>query len=639
MRTVAVKILMLDRNYLIDRRIVLEAKSLISAGHEVVLAALRKENDPFIEKIDTLKVIRFFPTESAKNTSKDIIEINDDDSLNTNEKIKLLRLKIYHLCQKRVENRIRKLIKNPKLVKLVFYLFYPTIAVENLPSAKLPQFIKLPLTFFYTFLTFSPRKIMDLLKKTYEKIIESKNSFTSFIAEDIDHNSRIRILRQKLIFLQQQRNEILMINIIKNPKIARLFSYTLYPSIAVERLPYTQLPKNIKTPLMIFYSFLTLSPKKIVSLVKFIVVNAKNRIQLQFLSKRTASSKEQLTYEQRSASKELFSEYWSQEVVSAIEKFIYFPDVIHAHDYPSLPVGVALGAYLKRPVIYDAHELYSYQPGIPKILAKKILKEEGELVKQCVNIVVVNKDQAAIMQKDFNFNYFTTVTNATEEPAGFDINKKYDLIREKTGIPQSHKILLFQGGINRLRKIDLLLEGVAQVPDNVHMAFLTYGMEIPEFKELARKLGIRHRTHFLEPVPSGEIVYWAASADVGIMPYQPLDQNTTLSLPNKMYEFIAAGVPMIASIGLVNVRKIIEGEGFGVLRDLRVAEDYAAAIREMFDETLGGCTRFRNSLLKRREAYMWKNEEKALLDLYRDLNEQSTISKNYTVQHKELQQC
>ena len=127
------------------------------------------------------------------------------------------------------------------------------------------------------------------------------------------------------------------------------------------------------------------------------------------------------------------------------------------------------------------------------------------------------------------------------------------------------------------------------------MVFLTYKKEVPEFKALAKKLGIEHRTHFIDPGPWDEMVYRAASADVGMMPYHPHDMNTTIASPNKMYEFITAAVPMIAHQGLVNVHRILQEEGFGVTRVLDAPQDYAAAIMEVFDEKLGGAQRFRET--------------------------------------------
>jgi glycosyltransferase involved in cell wall biosynthesis len=251
---------------------------------------------------------------------------------------------------------------------------------------------------------------------------------------------------------------------------------------------------------------------------------------------------------------------------------------VHVHDLPVLPLGSFLKKRLGVKLVYDAHELYSYQPGLSKQRAESLFAMEKQFISTADLVVLINDDQAEVMQKDFGRFPFVSLTNATKPPPGFDRSKKYNVIREKCGIPAEEPVLLFQGGVNRLRKIHLLIEGVAKAKSAPHMVFLTWGGEIEEFKLLAKELGIQTRCHFMPPIPWDEMVYWAASADLGVMPYQADDLNTKLSMPNKMYEFIVAGTPMVGSEKLVNVNKIVGGNGFGALANLVHAEDYAAII-------------------------------------------------------------
>ena len=102
------------------------------------------------------------------------------------------------------------------------------------------------------------------------------------------------------------------------------------------------------------------------------------------------------------------------------------------------------------------------------------------------------------------------------------------------------------------------------------------------------------------------------------MPYQGTDQNTIISNPNKMYEFIAAGVPMIGSTELINVRKVVETEGFGVLEKFSEVSDYTRAIDRMFDPELGGSERFRDNLIKKHSPYLWDYQAMDVMKLYQD---------------------
>jgi len=307
---------------------------------------------------------------------------------------------------------------------------------------------------------------------------------------------------------------------------------------------------------------------------------------------------------------------------------VYKPDIVTANDFPTLRAALTIKNLTGAPVIYDAHELYSYQPNVEPILARRIFAEEIKLMKMIDGLIVMNESQARITERDFGYKgQYAVCTNATNRPKNFDVTKRYDLFRKKLPIPPNHKIMLFQGGVNIPRRIDYLLRGLSKARrGDIHMVFLTWGQEVPDFKEMAIELGIKNRVHFLPFVDWDEVLFYAASADCGFMPYQATDQNTAISSPNKMYEFIMAGTPMIGSSDLYYVNKIVGGEGFGVVRPLRSDIDYALAIEEMFDEKLGGPNRFRQALIDKSEQYKWDIEVQEALAMYNTIFSSSKVT-------------
>jgi glycosyltransferase involved in cell wall biosynthesis len=309
---------------------------------------------------------------------------------------------------------------------------------------------------------------------------------------------------------------------------------------------------------------------------------------------------------------------WERKILD-FESELQKIDVVHVHDLPALRLGALVSARRGIPLIYDAHELYSYQPGIEGKRKEELLGTEHALIGCCSRVVVINAEQAAIMQRDHGAGPYTALTNATTQPAGFDIRKRYTIVRDRLGLQDGTPTMLFMGSVSRARKIDQLLEGIALSRFPVHAIFLAWGPELEEFEALAFKLGIQTRVHFLAPVPWSEIVYWAASVDVGVMPYQAHDLNTSISSPNKMYEFIAAGTPMIGSTELVNVARVVGDGGFGVLVPFRKAEDYARAIDVMFDPDQGGPDRFRPALIANAEKYLWQSQSREFAEMYRQL--------------------
>jgi len=368
------------------------------------------------------------------------------------------------------------------------------------------------------------------------------------------------------------------------------------PDVALELLPHMTLPSMFRASLRIFYSGLNAVAK----------IGEARRAPDDFLSEPIYSAAG------------VALDNWDKSVVRYAER-IWKPDLVVANDFPTLRAALEIKRRLRCSVILDAHELYSYQPNVPHSTAKQIFREERVLVRKLDGLILINQEHRKVVDRDSPFRgRIALCPNATTQPANFDIHQRYDRIRQKAPIPHDHKIMLFQGGVNRARRIDYLLQGLAQARNRkVHQVFLTFGQEVEEFKEYARELGIAGRVHFLPFVPWDEVLFWAASADCGVMPYQATDQNTAISSPNKMYEFIAAGTPMIGSSDLVNVHKIISSEGFGVSRQLRTVADYAEAIDTMFDEKLGGAERFRQNLIERHTKYLWHNEVGGVIELYR----------------------
>lgn len=313
-------------------------------------------------------------------------------------------------------------------------------------------------------------------------------------------------------------------------------------------------------------------------------------------------------------------DYWDKMTTRYAET-AWTPDIVCANDYPALRAAVEIKRRLGASLVFDAHELYSYQPGVPHAAAKAIFREERVLLGHVDGLILVNEQHRQIVDRDSPYSGpIALCSNATNAPLDFDIRKRYNWIRRKAPIPADHRIMLFQGGVNVQRRIDFLLKGLAAARSRkVHQVFLTFGLEIEEFKRLADELGIAGRVHFLPFVPWEEVLFWTASADCGVMPYQATDQNTAISSPNKMYEFILAGTPMIGSSDLVNVQKIVAGEGFGVTLPLRSVADYAEAIDLMFDEQLGGPERFRPALIAKADRYSWDAQIGGVVALYRQL--------------------
>jgi len=316
---------------------------------------------------------------------------------------------------------------------------------------------------------------------------------------------------------------------------------------------------------------------------------------------------------------------WGERAIAHLRKTKF--DVIHVHDLPALPFGFQIKKEFGKKLVYDAHELYAHLPGLSQAAQTRLKSLESRFIHEADHVVVINEEQAALMVEAYGLFPYTCLTNATKAPDNFDPLGKHDALRKKFSIPESSKILFFQGVINRVRKIDVLLQGVALSKSKPHIVFLTWGaQEIAEFRGFARDLGIESRVHFHEPVSWEKVIEIAASSDVGVMPYQAKDLNTKISSPNKMYEFIMAGVPMLGSAELVNVKKTVGDLGLGIVAELKEPEDYAAAIDAMLIPNDSNWKKAKANILRVRDQFTWKALSKDFVNFYERLSESSSES-------------
>lgn len=297
------------------------------------------------------------------------------------------------------------------------------------------------------------------------------------------------------------------------------------------------------------------------------------------------------------------------------------PDFVHAHDLPNLRLGLEVAKQHLVPVVYDAHELYPQQYFSDKTHKSKFAELERQLIGNTDAVIAVNKQCEEVLRQTYTeLSDVVILSNATEMPKDFDPTKKERLWHQEFNLDPAVKLMVFQGGINPVRNIDSLVRAMTQIPDNIHVGFITFKKDIAYYKELSAQLGIEHRIHYVLEIPWDEVIHWLAAADVGMMPYQANNLNAKISSPNKLFEFVVAGLPIIGSSDLVNVKEAVDRYGLGVCRPLGDDATYVDAIQAMFDETQGGVERFIPNVLAVRHLFSWDNEAPRLLDLYTRLD-------------------
>jgi glycosyltransferase involved in cell wall biosynthesis len=298
-------------------------------------------------------------------------------------------------------------------------------------------------------------------------------------------------------------------------------------------------------------------------------------------------------------------------------------DIWHAHDLPSL-VAIAPAISLGVPVIYDSHELFlevgaaSRLPGVARALLRRY---ERHLVARVAAVVTVNESLARILRHRYRPKRLVVVYNA---PARWDPPaERPERLRQALGLGLDVPVALYHGGLAPDRGLVPLAEAML-VPglERAHLAYVGFGVLTDELVALSREPRYGGRIHVLPAVSQEGLPEWVASADAGVMPIQGSPLSHRLSTPNKLFECLAVGTPVVVS-DFPDMRGIVVDDPDGPLGETCDPTDPVSigeSIRRIVDLDPAAYADLRRRCLKAaHERWNWETEAEKLVALYEDM--------------------
>jgi glycosyltransferase involved in cell wall biosynthesis len=259
------------------------------------------------------------------------------------------------------------------------------------------------------------------------------------------------------------------------------------------------------------------------------------------------------------------------------------PDVIHAHDSDALGPVAAAARELGIGFVYDAHELWLGRPRRGRGRLYFALNQlwfgwvERRLIPRAAAWMTVSAPIARHLERRYGVGPVRLVPNYPElDDVATDGRSLRDL-PAAASIPPDAPLILYLGGLMAGRGIENLVAAIRLVAVDAHLVLLGAGGQAPELVALAARLGLSNRVHIADPVPQREVVAIASTADVGVSPIVPSFRSYRYSLPNKLFQYMAAGIPVVAS-DFPQVREVIEVNGAGVCVDTTDQRAIARAI-------------------------------------------------------------
>jgi len=294
-------------------------------------------------------------------------------------------------------------------------------------------------------------------------------------------------------------------------------------------------------------------------------------------------------------------------------------ELVWANDLPALLPGVKLKAKLGARLVYDSHEIFTetlnqYLPvgapgargvgfrGLLSFMRTTGRRVEQKLVKRVDRFLTVNRSLAEHFAERYGIPTPGVLMNCP--PRGWGDVEPAVNFRQEYGWAPDDRVLLYQGMLNEGRGLEPLLHAVARVPAPARLVILGAGPLRPHLLDLVDTLRLRQKVRFHDAVPYDRLAGYTVAADYGVALLEGINLSKRLAAPNKLFEYLHAGLPVLCS-DRPEMRRVLERYPAGVL----AGEDpiaIAGAMRRLFEAERPD--EFRRQAAAAAAEYCWENQ-------------------------------
>lgn len=292
------------------------------------------------------------------------------------------------------------------------------------------------------------------------------------------------------------------------------------------------------------------------------------------------------------------------------------PDAYHCHDQNTVLAGQLARRRSPARLIYDAHELYPHRNRPHPRWWKPGLFEIGDRFssRRSDAVITVNQSIAEHMERRYGIDRVDVVMNIPDVQSGASDGADVLDIRH---IPSPR--LFYCGNVTFNRGLEESVRALVHLPEAALVVVgQARGGYDDELRALAASLGVGDRVHIFPPVRHEHVVRVAAQADVGLVMIKPSCLSYEYALPNKLFECLHAGLPVVAS-DLPELRRIVHDDGVGLVCDHDDPRSIAEAVATIVG-TPELAEKMRRCAVEAAQSYTWARERGHLLAVYRRLD-------------------
>ncbi len=296
-----------------------------------------------------------------------------------------------------------------------------------------------------------------------------------------------------------------------------------------------------------------------------------------------------------------------------LKLFFIKKNILLSNDLDTLLPNYLVSKIFSKKLVYDSHELFTEIAELtdrPKI-RKVWLSIEKYIFPKLKNVYTVNRSIAKFYKKKYAVD-----VKVIRNIAPILHNKRIDLALSKK-IKGTQKMLILQGsGINMDRGAEEAIK-MMQYLEGVILYIIGGGDIFDKLKELVNTLNLKEKIFIKDKMPYAELMEYTKIADIGLSLDKGTNLNYEYSLPNKVFDYMQAQIPVLAS-NRKEVANLVTRNNIGLVVDSHNPEVLASKIEEMVANNNQNNI-WKENLIKASGEYNWEKEKKKLKYIFQSL--------------------
>jgi glycosyltransferase involved in cell wall biosynthesis len=255
--------------------------------------------------------------------------------------------------------------------------------------------------------------------------------------------------------------------------------------------------------------------------------------------------------------------------------------IIFAEDIYTLPFAIIFGKLKRAKIYYDSRELFGYLAGLKEKKFKQVFWKWTEkfFIRKADYVIVTGAMDGEFLKKEYRLKNIILLRNL---PRYYKPALKLDL-HSHLQIHKSKKIILYQGVLLKGRGIEKVFTVLKELSD--HVFVIAGGGEYEEhYQNLAEQMNLTDQVFFLGKLTQEDLPQVTASVDIGVSLIENLSTSYYYALPNKLFEYIMAEVPVIVS-NLPQMKEIIDKYDVGYAVEFESKDELANAIKKLTEDS------------------------------------------------------